>query len=99
MSSDAPRSKGKIKPEIRKYLAEIGRKGGLKSRRRLSPEAAKKMTLVREAKRAFKNFYAQCFWSYNPTRLITNEDIFWIAEELKKHGGQEAWRVAARLVP
>jgi len=88
-----------IRLETRKYLAQIGRSGGLKSRRALDTTTAKEMTAVREAKRAFKNFYVQCFWSYNPNHRISKRDVPWVAQELKKHGGREAWKVAARLCP
>lgn len=39
------------KTAISEYLAEIGSKGGKKSRRTLSPEDAKKMVEAREKKR------------------------------------------------
>jgi hypothetical protein len=37
---------------VRDYLAEIGRRGGLTSRRELTRAQAKKMVAIREAKRA-----------------------------------------------
>lgn len=37
---------------IRKYLAEIGRRGGITSRRELAPEIARRMVAIREARRA-----------------------------------------------
>jgi hypothetical protein len=37
---------------VRQYLARIGRRGGLKSRRVLQPEAARRMVEIREARRA-----------------------------------------------
>jgi hypothetical protein len=37
---------------IRSYLAEIGRRGGIKSRRLLVPETARRMVAIREARRA-----------------------------------------------
>ena len=37
---------------IREYLAEIGRRGGIKSRRALTPETARRMVAIREARRA-----------------------------------------------
>lgn len=37
---------------LRQYLAEIGRRGGLKSRRVLDPETARRMVAIREARRA-----------------------------------------------
>ncbi len=39
------------KAEIKAYLAAIGRKGGQKSRRTLTPEQAKAMVEAREKKR------------------------------------------------
>ena len=39
-------------PSIREYLAEIGRRGGTRSRRTLGPEAARHMVAIREARRA-----------------------------------------------
>ena len=37
---------------IRDYLAEIGRRGGTKSRRTLDPETARRMVAIREGRRA-----------------------------------------------
>lgn len=38
--------------ELRRYFAEIGRKGGAKSRRALDSETARRMVAAREARRA-----------------------------------------------
>ena len=81
----------------KQYLQQIGRRGGLKSRRTLDPEAARDMVRVREARRAFRRFRATCFWSYRPDLIIQSADVPWVAEQLRKHGNREAWRVAARL--
>lgn len=83
--------------ELKRYLAEIGSRGGRKSRRELSPEAARDMVRVREARRAFRRFRASCFWSYRPDLVIRIVDVPWVAEQLMKHGNREAWHVAARL--
>lgn len=83
--------------EIRRYLAEIGARGGRKSRRRLDAETARAMVRVREARRAFRRFRSTCFWSYRPDLEIGIEDVAWVAEQLMKHGNREAWRVGARL--
>lgn len=83
--------------DIRSYLAKIGRRGGLKSRRALSPDAARQMVRVREAKRAFARFRTSCFWSFDPTLDVTVSDLPWIADQLRKNGGREAWRIADRL--
>ena len=37
---------------VRTYLADIGRRGGIKSRRTLEPETARRMVAIREARRA-----------------------------------------------
>lgn len=82
---------------VRKYLATIGRRGGLKSRRTLDPATAREMAKIREARRAFRRFHPSCFWSYRCDLPITLGDVPWVAEQLMKHGNREAWRVGARL--
>ncbi len=82
---------------LRKHLSRIGRKGGLKSRRRLGGETARQMVRVREARRAYKRFHAACFWSCDPAYRVTAADIPWVIEGLRKNGNREAWEVAARL--
>ena len=82
---------------VRSYLAAIGRKGGIKSRRRLEPEAARQMVRIREARRAFRTFHASCFWSYRRDLPIGGNDVAWVAEQLMKHGNREAWRIGTAL--
>jgi hypothetical protein len=84
-------------PLVSRYLAAIGRRGGLASRRILDPEAARAMVRVRVAKRAYRKFYARCFWSYDPDLKIEAADAPWVAEQLMKNVGREAWEVAAGL--
>jgi hypothetical protein len=55
------------------------------------------MVRVREARRAFRRFRTSCFWSYRPDLIIGPPDVPWVAEQLRKHGNREAWRVAAKL--
>lgn len=81
----------------RRYLATIGRRGGLKSRRQLDPETARLMVRVREARRAYLQFHARCFWSSPPDLAIGAVDIPWVAEQLMRYGGREAWEKGARL--
>ena len=82
---------------VRAYLAGIGRRGGRKSRRQLDPETARDMVRLREARRAFRRFYAQCFWSCDPEYLVTVRDVPWVAEQLMKFGGRAGWDLGARL--
>ena len=83
--------------EVRRYLAEIGARGGRKSRRALDADTARTMVRVREARRAFREFRSTCFWSYRPDLIIGLDDVAWVAEQLMKHGNREAWRVGAKL--
>ena len=83
--------------DISRYLAEIGARGGRKSRRELTAEAARAMVRVREARRAFRRFRTTCFWSCRPDLVNGINDVAWVAEQLMKNGNREAWRVGARL--
>lgn len=83
--------------DVQAYLAEIGRRGGRKSRRVLDRSMARAMVKVREAKRAYRRFHAECFWSFDPDYRIGVDDVPWVARQLRRHGGRSAWEVAARL--
>ncbi len=82
---------------VKKYLSDIGRKGGAKSRRRLPPSVARSMVRVREARRAYRKYHALCFWSFDPELRVSERDILWVIEQLRKNGNREAWEVAERL--
>jgi len=84
--------------KIQRYLAEIGGRGGRKSRRTLDPETARQMVRVREARRAFRRFRVRCFWSYDPAYRVTADDIPWVAEQLMRQGNREAFLIGARLL-
>lgn len=55
------------------------------------------MVKIREAGRAYRKFHARCFWSYKPDLKISSKDVAWVAEQLMKNGGRDAWQVAAKL--
>ena len=82
---------------VRKYLAEIGRRGGRKSRRHLYADQARAMVRVREARRAYRRFQARCFWSCPPDLEIGPDDVQWVADQLMRYGGREAWEKGAAL--
>ena len=84
---------------VRYYLASIGRRGGRRSRRTLDPDTARRMVRIREARKAFRRFHTQCFWSFDPDYHVTDRDVGWVCEQLMKHGGREAWETGARLCP
>jgi hypothetical protein len=82
---------------IRNYLAEIGKRGGAKSRRRLDSRTARDMVRIREARRAFRRFHTQCFWSTDPDFRITLDNIDWVVEQLMKNGNRITWEIGAKL--
>ena len=82
---------------VSEYLASIGRKGGTKSRRHLSTEEARNMVRVREARRAFRRYYAQCFWYLREDMEITLADVPEIVRGLRTNGGRQGYLLAARL--
>ncbi len=82
---------------VREYLAKIGSRGGRTSRREFTPETARGMVRLREARRAFREFHTQCFWSTDPRYVVTTPDIPWVAERLMTFGGRRGWDVGARL--
>ena len=82
---------------LKEHLARIGRKGGARSRRTLSPADARDMVRVREARRAFRDFYAQCFWYLRPDMQVTLRDVPEMVRGLRQNGGRKGFLVAARL--
>jgi hypothetical protein len=49
------------------------------------------------ARKAFKEFYAQCFWSYREDAEITEAKIPLVIRGLREHGGLAGYRIAAEL--
>jgi len=49
------------------------------------------------ARRAFKEFYAQCFWSYREDLEITEDRIPFVIRGLRRHGGHKGYRIVAEL--
>lgn len=84
-------------PSIRQYLSAVGRRGGQKSRRLLTTQQARDMVKIREARRAFARFHAQCFWSFDPSYVITLADVPWVAQRLMTYGGRAGWELGAKL--
>lgn len=52
---------------------------------------------VELARRAFKDFYAQCFWSYRADAEIGEEDISWIIRELRHYGGAKGYQAVTEI--
>jgi hypothetical protein len=49
------------------------------------------------AKKAFREFYAQCFWSYREDAEITEDKIEFVIRGLREHGGLAGYQIAAEL--
>ena len=60
-------------------------------------DAAARERRLELARRAFREFYAQCFWSYRPDAEITEDDIPWVVRELRHNGGHRGYRVVAEI--
>ncbi len=82
---------------VKAYLSEIGRRGGIRSRRKLDSATARQMVGIREARRAYKRFHTQCFWSSPKDYVVQKEDIAWVAKQIMTHGGREGWHSGAKL--
>lgn len=49
------------------------------------------------ARKAFREFHAQCFWSYREDAEITEDKIPFVVRGLREHGGRAGYRIAAEL--
>jgi hypothetical protein len=49
------------------------------------------------AQKAFRDFYAQCFWSYREDAEITEDKIPFVIRGLREHGGLAGYQIAAAL--
>jgi hypothetical protein len=83
--------------EVKAYLRGIGAKGGRKSRRRLDSAQARRMVAVREARRAFRDYKTQCFWSFDPQWTIHEEQVPLVIQTLRNEGDAQAFSLAKRL--
>ena len=76
-------------------LVPVGRQGEPGSRRMLpSAESADR---VREARQAFRDYHAQCFWYLRPDMQIAPGDVPEIVRGLRRNGGRKGFLLAARL--
>ena len=73
-----------------------GRHGG-SSRRTLPSAEPRDSVRLREARRAFRDYHAQCFWYLRPDMKVTLGDVPEIVRGLRRHGGRKGFLLAARL--
>ena len=60
-------------------------------------EENKRARRLELARKAFKEFSAQCFWFWNENAEITEETIPLIIRGLRLHGGHKGYKIAAEL--
>lgn len=65
-----------MKRAVKAYLAEIGRRGGRKSRRTLDPETAREMVRAREARRFQAEYLARVHDLSIVERVRRADDLF-----------------------
>ncbi len=83
--------------EFKTHSRGIGTKGSQNNCRRLDPAQARRMVAVREARRAFRNYKTQCFWSFDPEWNIQNEQVPLVIRTLRNEGNAQAFALAKRL--
>lgn len=49
------------------------------------------------ARQAYRDFFAQCFWSSDPNYQVNESDLPWIIRNLRENGGHRGYRVVAEL--
>lgn len=49
------------------------------------------------ARRVFREYFAQCFWSWNPDVVLRDEHLPLIVKELRLHGGHAGYRIVEQL--
>ena len=62
-----------------------------------SSDPAVRQRRLELARVAFREFYAQCFWSYREDADITEEKIPFVVRGLREHGGLAGYRAATEL--
>jgi len=63
----------------------------------IETEQSQRERRLKLAQQAYRQFFAQCFWSSDPGLEITEELIPFVIEGLRHYGGHKGYRVAAEL--
>ena len=82
---------------LKSRSAPISRHGGAGSHRPPPAAEARDRARVRAARRAFRDYHAQCFWYLRPDTRVTLGDVPEIVRGLRRHGGRKGFLLAARL--
>ena len=86
-----------LQDPLKSRSAPIGRRGGAGSRRTPPPAEVRDAARLREARRAFRDYHAQCFWYLRPDMPVAPGDVPEIVRGLRRHGGRKGFLLAARL--
>ncbi len=60
-------------------------------------EQDKRAKRIELARKAFRDFFARCFWSSDPDLEIGEEDIPFVIRGLRYYGGHEGYKIAGEL--
>ena len=52
---------------------------------------------LEHARRVFKEWFARCFWSWNPDVVITEKNLPLLIRDLRLNGGHQGYRIASQL--
>jgi hypothetical protein len=65
----------------------------------ISPPAdeAARQRRLELAQRAYRDFFAQCFWSSDPDHQVVEADLPWIIRNLRENGGHKGYRIVTEL--
>jgi hypothetical protein len=69
---------------------------GMETTAQTQTERERRLELARQA---FRDFYAQCFWSADPALVVEEQHIPFVVRGLRLHGGHKGYRLAAQLWP
>lgn len=77
-----PNYQSQIKKVLREYVND---------------QQKKKMYNIGRAQEIYKQMHSRCFWHYDPSLIINDENFSLIIDGLKKYGGREGFLLANEL--
>jgi len=82
---------------LKACVAPVRHDRGTKACRALPSAEAGDRARLRAARRAFRDYHAQCFWYLRPDMHVALGDVPEIVRGLRRHGGRKGFLLAARL--
>jgi hypothetical protein len=82
---------------LKACFAPIARQRDSRSHHTPPSAEARDRVRVREARWAFRDYHAQCFWYLRPDMQVTLRDVPEIVRGLRRNGGRRGFLLAARL--